>query len=421
MRFLLTSIGSSGDINPFIAVGRELRARGHEVLFLTNPHFQPRIEAAGLRFHPLGTEDEYLRILHNTRLVNPILSPMHVVGQILATTVEPTVRALESLADDFKPDCILRHHISYGARWVARARGVPSATAILTPLFWFSRHDPGVYHPIPLPHHPRWLGRGTITYGSLAFRFLLDRPMNRLARRLGYPASRDALFAESFDADLTLGLWSPHYRPPAPDDPAHGRICGFAFYDRHPTGEHPPAEIERFLAESPNDPPIVFTLGTSVVHHAGRFYHHAAAAARILGRRAILLTGKPEYAPPPHALPPGVRAFTYAPFSTLLPHAAATVHHGGIGTTAQGLRSGRPAVIIPFANDEFDNALRARALGVAATTRPHLLTPRRLARALSRILDNPGVSAAAADLGAKIAAEHGAKTAADALERLAVR
>ena len=173
-----------------------------------------------------------------------------------------------------------------------------------------------------------------------------------------------------------------------PGDPAHGVICGFPWHDRSAGQETPVAPLNEFLDAGP--PPIVFSLGTAAVHTAGRFYSDAAEACGMLGRRGLLLVGRPEYAPP--RLPDGVRPFTYAPFSQVLPRAAAVVHHGGIGTTAQALRSGHPTVVCPLSHDQFDNAARVSRLGVSATVKHSAVSARRLALELSKVLDDPATA-----------------------------
>jgi UDP:flavonoid glycosyltransferase YjiC (YdhE family) len=231
---------------------------------------------------------------------------------------------------------------------------------------------------------------------------------------MGLPAVRNLLSDECLKGTPNLGLWSPTFRPPAPDDPPNGVICGYCTFDRNPGTEHAPADIERFLddCDRANDPPIVVTLGSSVVHHAGSLYRHAAEAFHRLGRRAILLTVDPDAI---GELPAGVRAFGYAPYRAVFPRAAAIIHHGGAGTTGAALAAGKPTLIIPFANDEFDNASRARRLGTSETLRPSRVSAAALARVLQDVL-RPALSERAASLGREIARETGPATAADALD-----
>ena len=139
-----------------------------------------------------------------------------------------------------------------------------------------------------------------------------------------------------------------------------------------------PQELARFLDDG--EPPLVFTLGTAVVADAGPFYHQSVAAAKLLGRRAVLLVKNPRILLP--ELPEGVVAFDYAPFSQLFPRAAAIVHHGGIGTTGQAMRSGRPSLVMPCAWDQPDNAERAARLGIARTIARNRYEPQRVAAEL---------------------------------------
>lgn len=420
MRILITTIGSAGDINPFVAIGRALRGRGHEVVMLVNPHFEPRVRAAGLGFEPLGTEEDFLRALHHADLVHPRKGPALVVRELIHTAVRPTVAGVERLVREFRPDVLLRHHISFGARWVAERHGVPQAVGVLAPMFWFSRREAPIYRPLPLMRRqPYWVVRAGVRVGRHMMRWIVDRPMNALARELGYPPTRDMIFHEAVrpgDGGAVLGLWSPHVRPALADDPPASTICGYAWYDRQHVGEHAPEEIERFLGDG--EPPVIFTLGTSVVHHAGDFYRRAAEACRLIGRRGLLLTGTPEYAPPARDLPRGVAAFTYAPFSAVLHRGCATIHHGGAGTTAQAMRAGRPSLVIPFANDEFDNAERARALGVAESLWKPRASARRLAATLDRLLGDGAIARRAAELGGHLRAEDGAAVATGVVEKL---
>ena len=124
-----------------------------------------------------------------------------------------------------------------------------------------------------------------------------------LRRELGLPPERKIFRLDTTSGLATLGLWSNHYRPPAPDDPAHGMICGFPFFDPAPGVRQAPDDLVRFLdeCERANDPPIVFTFGTLVARHARDLYAMGAQACRRLRRRAILLV--PDASQVPMNLP----------------------------------------------------------------------------------------------------------------------
>jgi UDP:flavonoid glycosyltransferase YjiC (YdhE family) len=172
--------------------------------------------------------------------------------------------------------------------------------------------------------------------------------------------------------------------------------------------------LARFLDTSP--PPIVFTLGTALATDPGKFYETSARAARVLGRRAVLILMNPCNRPP--SLPEGVVAFDYAPFSELFPRAAAVVHHGGIGTTGLAMRTGCPMLVMPCAWDQPDNAERAARLGVARTIPPHRYTPARVTAELHRLLNDPAYARRASAVGAQVRQEDGVQVAYDALTEL---
>jgi UDP:flavonoid glycosyltransferase YjiC (YdhE family) len=198
---------------------------------------------------------------------------------------------------------------------------------------------------------------------------------------------------------------------PQPDWPAHTLATGFPFYDQAEHGQGIDPDLERFLEGGP--PPVVFTLGSSAVQHAGNFYPESLAAVRRLGCRAVFLVGANSFAEP---LPPRTVAFPYAPFSKIFPRASVIVHQGGIGTCAQALAAGRPMLVVPFAFDQPDNAARLQRLGVARAIPRRHYTAKRAFAELEHLLRNPAYAERATAAGRKIASENGARSACDAIE-----
>src|SRR5262249_26874058 len=176
----------------------------------------------------------------------------------------------------------------------------------------------------------------------------------------GSPRGPPPLLEEYLAADFVLALYSPRLGEPQPDWPPQTVLTGFAQYDDF-DGEHRlPEDLEKFLGDGP--PPIVFTLGSDVLTAPpDTFYADSVVAAKLLGRRAVLL-GFP--------LPPGrigeseVYCQSHASFSAVFPRAAAVVHHGGIGTTAIALKAGKPMLIVPGSFAQPDTAARLVRLGV---------------------------------------------------------
>ena len=414
MRFLIASVGSNGDMNPYVGVGAALRERGHEVALIAQPYFERMVREAGLEFVAAGERFDLSLIAENPGMMAARTGSVRILRGFVIPAAADMYRVANECIANARPDAIFCHHLAFGPIWAAKGAGVPFAVGSLTPLMFLSAHDRCVYDASGRETRPGFIN--TLRRRMILFisGLLYDAPLNRMRRELGLPKLRDQLTRDVWGAPLTLGLWSEQFRAPMVDDPPRAKICGFVWHDRHREQEHAPKEIERFLDDG--EPPVIFTLGSTAVHVAGPFYEAAAGACAKLGRRGLLLTGKREYAP--RKLPPGVAAFTYAPFSAVLPRGCATVHHGGIGTTAQAMRAGRPTVIVPFAHDQFDNAARERRLGVSATVPRTQVSADSLAAALGRVLADPECLEKAAALGRALSSEDGAAVSAGSLERL---
>ena len=176
-----------------------------------------------------------------------------------------------------------------------------------------------------------------------------------------------------------------------------------------------PRELSRFLDDGP--PPIVFTLGSSAVWVARDFYHESIAAAKLLGRRAVLLIGDDRNRST-EALPAAVIAVNYAPYEALLPRACAMVHHGGVGTTSEGLRAGVPTLIVPFAFDQSDNAAHAERLGTSRTLYRKQYFAGRVAKELNILLSRPQHAIKAKAVGEHLRTEKGTVVACNLIEEI---
>lgn len=413
MKALITAIGSPGDVNPSIAIGRALRQRGHRVTLLVNPYFQRQVIAAGLDFLPLGEEIHLRRLKGMPFMQNP--RKRNGWQELVLPNVPLLIEALDTALRTEPPDVVVYHPLTFGARWVCERRDVPSVLASLSPLVWMSREDGSVHARTGMRETPpKWLLRLYLSAARYFLRWQVDRDLNPIRERFGFSRSRDFFFDHVYKCDLNLGMWSPLMRGPMPDDPPNGRICGFPWFDAGHNVEPIDEELARFLDEG--EPPIIFSMGTTVISAVGDFYALAAEACRRLGRRGLLLTGLEENMP--KRLPPGVLAVRFAPHSSVFPRGCATVHHGGAGTTAQAMRAGKPTVMVPIAFDQFDHAARLKRLGVSLTLMRERVSPVTLAIALQRVLDKPAVVARAARLGKQISQEDGAATACGTLESL---
>jgi UDP:flavonoid glycosyltransferase YjiC (YdhE family) len=327
----------------------------------------------------------------------------------------------DTLAAAAGADLLVSHPLTYATRLVAETTGIAWASTVLQPLGFFSIYDPPVFAAAPGVARLRLLGPLFHRFVFHVFKWTVrswSAPWYRLRAELGLPpATQNPVFEGQQSPSLVLALFSPLLGTRQPDWPAKSVITGFPCYDRNGVPELPPA-LTRFLDDGP--PPIVFTLGTSAVTDAGTFYQTSIAAARLLGRRAVLLVGKDPRNRPP-ALPEGVVAFDYVPYSDLFPRAAAIVHQGGIGTTAQAMRAGRPMLVMPYGHDQPDNGARVARLGIARVISRRDYRPERAATELRRLLEEPGFARRAAEVGERVRQEDGVAAACEAIEQLLSR
>lgn len=417
MKALLLTAGSHGDIHPFIAIGRALAARGHEPVLATNPYYQAQIEAAGVGFAALTEREELKNIIANHKVMDPTWGPMVVMRQLILPLVGQFVQRTRELIREIRPDVVVYHPVVMGAPWACELEGgVPTVTVSPSPLLWSNPADQCVL--LPVRSHapgPRAV-KLDLMIGRLFLRAAIDPGLNKARRALGLAARRDNFHIDCRAGRVNLGVWSPVLRGPLAGDPAGARITGYCWHDRDHTQEAADEELNAFFDAGPA--PIVFALGSTGVHASGKFYEHAVEAAGRLKQRALLVVGRDQ--PPPRNLPGdgSMKAVAYAPFSVAFARARVVVHHGGAGTTAQGLRAGRPTLITPMAHDQFDNAARVRRLGAGGTLRFAKVNVARLERGLREVLGDAAYERAAMSLAERIRREDGAGVAAGAIEEM---
>jgi len=412
---LLATIGSLGDLHPYLAVGKALVARGQPVRVATSIDYRARVEAAGLEFAPLapsiaelGDREQIAR-----RFFDPLRGPRRLIDAMVMAPLRRAYADLRVAAEGVA--LAVSHPITPALPLVAESRGLPWLSSVLAPYSLFSKTDPSVIPGLEwlqrLPRLGGWPYGLTLAFVHATMR-LWERPLRMLRAELGFPSVRGALY-EQFSARGTLALFDPVLSSPQADWPARTLLCGAALHDAPDPQDAQDASaatseaLERFLAEG--DPPVVFALGSSAVWLAGDYWKHAIAACQILGIRGLLLTGMPVE----QQLPPNVAAFNYVPYSRVFPRAAAIVHQAGIGTLSFALRSGRPQLLTPAGFDQPDNAARAARLGVGRVLplrRAHSAT--RIVRELRALLDDPAHARSAAEAAEKLRGDDGAAVAA---------
>jgi UDP:flavonoid glycosyltransferase YjiC (YdhE family) len=410
-RILLTTLGSLGDLHPYLALARALETRGHRAVLATSEMYRERVEAEGVHFH--AVRPDFRPMLERpgrsmARYMDSARGSERVARELVMPYLAETFE--DTLAAALDAELIVTHPLTLTARMAAEKLGKPWISSVLAPFSYLSAIDP------PVPPGMAWMeslrGLGPrfhhVVFG-LARR--LSAPwfdeVHALRASLGLPPITHPMFEGAASPLGTLGLFSPVLAPPQSDWPPRVHATGFCFLD-HPRADALPEGLDRFLASG--DPPLVFTLGSSAVHDAREFYSHAVEHSRALGRRAVLLTGR-DTGNVPGTTGPDVYVADYAPYSRVFPHAAAVVHQGGAGTTGEGLRAGRPMLVLPFSHDQFDNAARVRRIGSGDTMDRHRFGGAAGRARLGRLLDSRGIAASAEANGSRVRAEDGPGTA----------
>jgi rhamnosyltransferase subunit B len=419
LRIVLSNIGTFGDINPLIAIALELKRRGHVAVMALPNVYRTKIEPLGLEFHALRPDIDPT----NTLLVEMIYDVKKGTETGLREFLFPVLRQtyddlLEAATKPARADLLLLGELNYAGPIVAEVTGIPWASYVLAPFSFFSAFDPPVLPPFPkLARADKAPGMGR-AMRRLA-RFVTRKwpePVYELRRELGLPRGKNPIFDAKHSPDLVLAMFSHVLGVEQKDWPEHTLITGFCFYDADAGNAALPEKLEKFL--NAGEAPLVFTLGSAAVLAAGDFYEQSARAARKLGVRAVLLIGSDTRNRPKGELPDSICIAEYAPYSKLFGRVSLAVHQGGVGTTAQCLRAGRPMLIMPYSHDQPDNARRMRRMGVARVIQRSSYKPWRVARRVSAMLAEPEFETRARAVAEEVAQENGLMTACDALEQL---
>lgn len=413
MKIVLSTFGSLGDLHPMVALGIELRRRGHAIRINAMEAYREKIAALGFDFFSLRPDinpenKELARIIMDAEkgtetLVREILFPN------LAAMYEDLMRAVAGA------DLLVTGEVVYAAKSAVEKTGIKWISTSLAPISFFSAHDPNVYPTAQWLKLLRGLPVGFHQNLFSVMRWTIRdwfEPYRKFRRELGLNENHDPIFAGKYSKLLHLAMFSKVLAKPQPDWHRPTLQTGFCFYDGQDDLGKMPEGLQKFL--DAGEPPIVFTLGSAAVMDARDFFEESAKAARILNRRAVLLYGM--FNAPPKILDENIAGFDYAPYSLVFPKAACVVHQGGVGTTAQVMRAGAPHLIMPYSHDQPDNAARCERIGVAQTVSREKYSAREAANRLREILENKNYKANAAEASKIIRAEHGTKIACDAIE-----
>ena len=412
-KIVLATFGSLGDLHPKIALGLELKRRGHHIVFATMDFYREKLEMLGFEFKPMAPHLDPDEISKTPELMDAKTGTQKILRGIIMPNLRPM---FDDLMDAVKgADILITGEVVYAARSVVDKTGVKWVTTTLAPISLFSIYDPSIPPLAPWFEHLRGLNTGFHRTFNRVMRSIVKswlKPYREFRRGLGLDENHDPIFDGKYSQILHLILFSKALAKPQPDWPPASIQTGFCFYDGQKDLGTVPDGLEKFL--DAGEPPIVFTLGSAAVMDPRDFFDESVKAAKILARRAVLLYG--VFNEPPKGLTDDIAAFNYAPFSLLFPRAACVVHQAGVGTTGQVLRAGVPHLIMPYGHDQPDNAARCRRAGVAEIISRDKYNAESAAAALQQILSDSKYRENAALLKQIVDSEIGTIAACDAIE-----
>ena len=410
MKILISTFGTHGDVQPFIALGQGLRAAGHDVALCTSVSYKPAIEGYGLDYAFMS--DTMLTLTR--AILTGSMSPLAIMRQMKAA-IRGTITDEWNAAQAFQPDLIVNHPKMLASYHIAEKLGIPPVLAIPLPFY-----TPTDAFPNPFFAGLRlgaWANQASYRLMTLSTAMFSGMTNRFRADQLGLPPLRrlaDLLVAQDGTPIPLLYPYSPHLLPVPIDFPPHVHVTGDWFLK--PTADwEPPQALEQFLASG--SPPVYVGFGSMSGKRAQSRARLVIDALEQAGQRGMLARGWGGLAA--SELPETVFMIDEAPHDWLFPRMAAVVHHGGAGTTAAGLRAGKPTVICPFLGDQpfWGRVVSERGLGPRPIPQRRLTAPR-LADAIRTAVSDGGMRERAAALGAQIRAEDGVGQAVEIINKL---
>lgn len=405
MKITILSVGTRGDVQPYIALGLGCRAVGHEVHIAAASNFEEFVRSCGLGYTRLEAN---FRELMETSLVQELMTSRNPLKSYRETRKLIHYILERFAADSWKAcqnsDAIVFSSIAVTGYSVAEKLGLPSCWAPLQPMSR-TRAFPSVVSPI------RSSQNGTLNW----FTHILEEQatwqpsrnfINQWRRDfLGlkpYPFSGPYDLLEKKHFPIIYG-YSPTILPKPSDWGDWIHVSGYWFLD-HPAEWQPPAGLVNFIQAG--KPPIYVGFGSMNSHEAKELTQLVIEAVTLAKERAVFATGWGSLADV--TLPDTIYKVDSIPHDWLFPQMAAAVHHGGAGTTAATLRAGIPSLIIPHIMDQPFWGQRVFDLGVGPRPLPRKkVTAERLAKAIAMTRNDKDMKRRARTLAKQICAENG--------------
>ncbi len=338
MNIEILTIGTRGDVQPYIALGKGLQAAGHAVTIATQAEFEPLVRRHGLQHNSL--RGDFLQAAGAG-----VNSGANLPGGNPLGTIRTYIRmAADTLEDEWRSaqqaEVLIYNPAAFGGYHLAEKLEIPAFAAFPAPLYSPTRAFPSPFFPFrSLGPFNRLSHRLFARLGPALFR----GPIRRWRREvLGLPPAKSETSLRGRPVP-TLYAYSQAVVPRPDDWDASTMVTGYWFLEA-PGDWQPAPELVAFLQNGP--PPVYVGFGSMFMQGGPRLTEIVIRALTLAGQRGLLATGWGGLES--SDIPEGFFVLDQAPHDWLFPQVAAVIHHGGAGTTGAGLRSGKPGVVCPF-------------------------------------------------------------------------
>jgi rhamnosyltransferase subunit B len=385
-RIVVTTFGSTGDLNPFIALGLALRANGHDVIFAVEANFQQQLGLLGFPVRLLtGDQENALAPFRHQIFTNdqPLTSLKLLVDHYILPALPAKVTELREMCQ--QADLLISVAPQFAASIVADLLLIPWISVILTPSTLPSASIAAQPLAVQLPAFLQpWTNRFSWFVGGMFLRRIVDSPVNQIRRSFHVPPRSNLMWTGNLSPRFTALAVSSALVPRPDDWPQYVQLTGFCFWDKPADWQFPEA-LKAFLH---GDKPIVAVTAGSVAPEERdvflSYYQTSIESILACGARALVINAPEDTLFPERQ--EDVLQLPFAPFSEVFPACAAVIHHGGIGTIAQCLRAGVPSLVVPGGVDQPFNAAQVvqRKAGLWISRKHY--TTRRAEQALHALL-----------------------------------
>jgi sterol 3beta-glucosyltransferase len=398
VKICLLTIGTRGDVQPYIALGLGLKAAGYEVTISTLDEFKSLVNQYGLLHDSL--RGDFLKVARST---------IGQKGGNQLTRIRQYVEmAKDTLADEWasaqKADVLIYSPAAIGGFHIAEKLNIPTFAAFPAPLYSPTREFPNPFLPFRnLGPFNKLSHQLFAKLGPAIYRGPIDQFRKDV---LGLPPAKGENVLRGKPV-TRLYAYSEVVVPRPADWDESSVVTGYWFLDA-PANWQPDPQLVRFLQEGPA--PVYIGFGSMFMGGGEQKTEIALQALRLAGQRGILATGWGGLTADHTSN--DVFVLDSIPHDWLFPKAAAIVHHGGAGTTGAAIRAGKPQMICPFVGDQFFWGQRTADLGIAPPPIPQaLLTAERLADAIKHAITNTNIQQRALSIRETIRAENGIERA----------